>query len=88
MHDRRHAAIVLSRLHGSHLSDNWVATYGYWAVLGGVIVTSFYSFRLLFLTFHGAGGTDYRLAMGHAQVDLAFYAGTEPQRCDGNARAV
>jgi NADH-quinone oxidoreductase subunit L len=32
---------------------SWIATYGYWAVLGGVIVTSFYSFRLLFLTFHG-----------------------------------
>ena len=32
---------------------SWVATYGYWAVLGGVIVTSFYSFRLLFLTFYG-----------------------------------
>ena len=32
---------------------SWVASYGYWAVLGGVIVTSFYSFRLLFLTFFG-----------------------------------
>ena len=32
---------------------SWIATYGYWAVLGGVIVTSFYSFRLLFLTFFG-----------------------------------
>ncbi len=31
----------------------WVATYGYWAVLLGVLVTSFYSFRLLYLTFHG-----------------------------------
>ena len=30
-----------------------MATYGYWAVLGGVFVTSFYSFRLLYLTFHG-----------------------------------
>ena len=31
----------------------WVATYGYWAVLLGVFITSFYSFRLLYLTFHG-----------------------------------
>jgi len=31
----------------------WIATYGYWAVLLGVLVTSFYSFRLLYLTFHG-----------------------------------
>src|SRR3546814_5477099 len=32
---------------------NWIATYGYWAVLLGAFVTSFYSFRLLYLTFHG-----------------------------------
>ena len=31
----------------------FVANYGYWAVLLGVFVTSFYSFRLLYLTFHG-----------------------------------
>ncbi len=37
----------------AHMQNSWVATYGYWAVLGGVLVTSFYSFRLLFLTFHG-----------------------------------
>src|SRR5690606_31304766 len=38
----------------AHAADaSWVATYGYWAVLGGVIITSFYSFRLLFLTFFG-----------------------------------
>ena len=37
----------------AHMSSSWVATYGYWAVLGGVLVTSFYSFRLLFMTFHG-----------------------------------
>jgi NADH-quinone oxidoreductase subunit L len=36
-----------------HESPGWVATYGYWAVLLGVFVTSFYSFRLLYLTFHG-----------------------------------
>jgi len=31
----------------------WVATYGYWAVLLGAFVTSFYSFRLLYLTYFG-----------------------------------
>ena len=31
----------------------WVQTYAYWAVLLGVFVTSFYSFRLLYLTFFG-----------------------------------
>ena len=40
---------------GHHASEagNWVATYGYWAVLLGAFVTAFYSFRLLYLTFHG-----------------------------------
>ena len=45
--------IIEAAQHHAHVSHSWVATYGYWAVLGGVIVTSFYSFRLLFLTFHG-----------------------------------
>ena len=36
-----------------HGPSTWIATYGYWAVLLGVFVTSFYSFRLLYLTFHG-----------------------------------
>jgi NADH-quinone oxidoreductase subunit L len=31
----------------------WVQVYAKWAVLLGVFVTSFYSFRLLYLTFHG-----------------------------------
>jgi NADH-quinone oxidoreductase subunit L len=31
----------------------WVQQYAYWAVLLGVFVTSFYSFRLLYMTFHG-----------------------------------
>src|SRR4249919_1980694 len=36
-----------------HESHTWVAVYGYWAVLLGVFVTSFYSFRLVYMTFHG-----------------------------------
>src|SRR5690606_5340192 len=40
---------------GHHAAEagNWIATYGYWAVLLGAFVTAFYSFRLLYLTFHG-----------------------------------
>ncbi|RZA27104.1 MAG: hypothetical protein EOP92_41945, partial [Lysobacteraceae bacterium] len=38
---------------GVHGPSTWIADYGYWAVLIGVFVTSFYSFRLLYLTFHG-----------------------------------
>ena len=36
-----------------HASTRWGAGVAYWAVLLGVIVTAFYSFRLLYLTFHG-----------------------------------
>ncbi len=40
--------------HQHHLQpDNWIAAYAYWAVMIGVFVTAFYSFRLLFMTFHG-----------------------------------
>ncbi|WP_434031451.1 NADH-quinone oxidoreductase subunit L [[Pseudomonas] boreopolis] len=45
--------IIEAAAHHAHEAHSWVANYGYWAVLGGVLVTSFYSFRLLFLTFHG-----------------------------------
>jgi NADH-quinone oxidoreductase subunit L len=34
-------------------SHRWGATYAYWCVLCGVFVTALYSFRMLFLTFHG-----------------------------------
>ncbi|TLY48250.1 MAG: NADH-quinone oxidoreductase subunit L, partial [Gammaproteobacteria bacterium] len=34
-------------------SHRWGATYAYLCVLLGVFVTAFYSFRLLYLTFHG-----------------------------------
>ena len=45
--------IIEAAAHRAHEAHSWIATYGYWAVLGGVFVTSFYSFRLLYLTFHG-----------------------------------
>jgi NADH-quinone oxidoreductase subunit L len=34
-------------------SHRWGATYAYWCVLCGVFVTGLYTFRMLFLTFHG-----------------------------------
>jgi NADH-quinone oxidoreductase subunit L len=40
--------------HQHHLqADNGIVTYAYWCVMIGVFVTAFYSFRLLFMTFHG-----------------------------------
>jgi len=52
--------IEAAKIH-AHTSSGWIATYGYIAVLAGVIVTSFYSFRLLFLTFFG----EERFAANH-----------------------
>jgi NADH-quinone oxidoreductase subunit L len=37
-----------------HYADRPGAGYAYFAVMAGVFVTSFYSFRLLFLAFHGS----------------------------------
>ncbi|MBW8312310.1 MAG: NADH-quinone oxidoreductase subunit L [Rhizobium sp.] len=45
--------IIEAAAHNAHANGGFVAQYGYWAVLAGVFVTSFYSFRLLYLTFHG-----------------------------------
>jgi NADH-quinone oxidoreductase subunit L len=45
-----------------HASSRWGAGVAYWAVLLSVIVTAFYSFRLLYLTFHG--GPRYTVDVG------------------------
>ncbi|MDD9858727.1 MAG: NADH-quinone oxidoreductase subunit L [Gammaproteobacteria bacterium] len=47
-------AIIESARH----SQVWGAGYAYTAVLLGVFVTAFYSFRLLFITFHGKNRSD------------------------------
>jgi len=39
-------------------SEIWGAHYAYIAVLSGVFITAFYSFRLLFMTFHGRNRAD------------------------------
>ncbi len=46
-------SIIEAAAEHMHHAPSWIATYGYWAVLLGVFVTSFYSFRLLYMTFHG-----------------------------------
>ncbi len=45
--------IIEAAHHAAAHGGGWVQQYAYWAVLLGVFVTSFYSFRLLYLTFHG-----------------------------------
>jgi NADH-quinone oxidoreductase subunit L len=40
-------------------SHRWGATYAYWCVLAGVFVTAFYTFRMIFMTFHGKSRLDH-----------------------------
>ncbi|MDQ3511387.1 MAG: NADH-quinone oxidoreductase subunit L, partial [Pseudomonadota bacterium] len=48
----------------------WIAHYAHWAVLLGAFVTAFYSFRLLYMTFHGEERFHDSLAHGaHAHHD-------------------
>jgi NADH-quinone oxidoreductase subunit L len=47
-------------------SHRWGAGYAYWCVLCGVFVTALYTFRLLFLTFHGR--ERFRDAAAHTPV--------------------
>lgn len=56
--------IIEAAQHAAH-DGNWVNTYAYWAVLSGVFVTSFYSFRLLYMTFHGKERFDISGSHGH-----------------------
>ncbi len=67
---------------------SWVADYAYWAVLLGAFVTAFYSFRLLYLTFHGRERfRDAAPSDTHANVD-AHHEGAqtlhEPLHDDGH----
>jgi NADH-quinone oxidoreductase subunit L len=45
--------IIEAASFASERDGGWIANYAYWAVLLGAFITSFYSFRLLYLTFHG-----------------------------------
>src|SRR5690349_13257424 len=50
-------------------SHRWGATYAYYCVLFGVFITSLYSFRLVFMTFHGP--ERFRHAHGHGHASEA-----------------
>lgn len=51
---------LIEAVNASHLPG---ATYAYWCVFLGVFVTAFYSFRLIFMTFHG----EERFATSHEE---------------------
>src|SRR5688572_8727138 len=64
--------IIEAAAHNAHENGGFIATYGYWAVLLGVFVTSFYSFRLLYMTFHGP--ERFRDALAHDDAHAADHA--------------
>jgi NADH-quinone oxidoreductase subunit L len=74
-----------------HFSKIPGSGYAYFAVMAGVFITAFYSFRLLFLAFHGKerfdpggqGHDEHAAAAAHASPDVASHdaahdAGDEP----------
>ena len=53
-------------------SHRWGAGFAYWCVLLGVFVTALYTFRMMFLTFHGP--ERFRERAGHGEHDHAAEA--------------
>ncbi len=60
--------IIEAARHGA-ANAGWIGTYGYWAVLLGAFVTSFYSFRLLYLTYFGEERFRHAAHDGHGAHD-------------------
>jgi NADH-quinone oxidoreductase subunit L len=56
-------------------SHRWGATYAYWCVLLGVFVTALYTFRMLFMTFHGPERFRTAAAHGAAPAHDAHHHG-------------
>ena len=58
-------------LKAEHDPANWIAHYAYFCVFAGVFITAFYTFRMMFMTFHGkprfdtAPAHDSHAAAGH-----------------------
>jgi NADH-quinone oxidoreductase subunit L len=68
--------IIEAAAHHAAESSSWVAQYANWAVLLGAFVTSFYSFRLLYLTFFGK--ERFRDAAHDAHDDHGHHGAHEP----------
>jgi NADH-quinone oxidoreductase subunit L len=59
---------IIEAVHASH---RWGATYAYWCVLAGVFVTALYTFRMIFMTFHGPERFRQVEAAGHGHTSAA-----------------
>jgi NADH-quinone oxidoreductase subunit L len=58
----------------AHQPGNWIVGYAYFCVVAGVFVTAFYTFRMMFMTFHGK--PRWQAAAEHAPHDA--HAETHP----------
>jgi len=68
--------IIEAAEEAAHKGHLWGASYAYYCVLAGVFVTSLYTFRMLFMTFHGP--ERFRHAHGHGHEDEKPAAGETP----------
>jgi NADH-quinone oxidoreductase subunit L len=60
------------------LSHRWAADYAYWCVLLGVFVTALYTFRMLFMTFHGPERFRHAAHDDHGSHDAQVHAPHDP----------
>jgi NADH-quinone oxidoreductase subunit L len=75
---------LIEAVHESHIPG---ATYAYWCVFLGVFITAFYSFRLVFMTFHGPerfAQAGHHETADTAEVHTDADAGHEPAIQDGH----
>ncbi|KGM57207.1 NADH:ubiquinone oxidoreductase subunit L [Lysobacter arseniciresistens ZS79] len=72
--------VIIEATHLAAASDRagWIGHYAYWAVLLGAFVTAFYSFRLLFMTFHGKERFRDSHGHDHAHDDHGHHGAHEP----------
>jgi NADH-quinone oxidoreductase subunit L len=77
---------LIEAVHASHIPG---ASYAFWCVTLGVFITAFYSFRLVFMTFHGPErfrevGHDTHSAHESTHVKTDEDAGHEPDASHGS----
>ena len=60
--------MIIDATHLAAERGSWINQYAYWSVLLGVFITSFYSFRLFYLTFHGEERFRNNAHAAHADV--------------------
>ena len=70
-------------IEATHASTVWGHGYAYFAVMAGVFITAFYSFRMLFLAFHGRPRwSEEHAHHGGGSHDASHEASAEPDAHD------